>query len=212
MVVDLQLEVPTRQWGLSMYKWPVVSFLNALAIMNFLLILCAGSYVAQPEHEVMVSLASSAASMRLMQNISKTECSTTKSYSVLLTTPEVIIQSYDKQGLKNVGGDEMYATLTHTSKSRALLAVGHVTDLTNGQYKLTFQALQGGKRDVTIGDSLYKLNMVLQYSCGDGFLPPPLKAKWKSGGQLSVSVPVTLLENGTVHVIEEPPMPTSIST
>lgn len=108
-----------------------------------------------------------------------------------------VLQSFVGTSRKSVGGDEFYMTLLRKNDS-AVLAVGHATDLQDGRYDVKFQLSQIGGH-VPTGD--YTTMNVLQYSCSEGFLPPPLKAGWDNGHFVNLPVEVD-----TRNIISPPPI------
>ena len=139
-----------------------------------------------------------------------TTCYPTTYYHVVQVDQDsgtVHFQSYCGSTEKTIGGDEFYPTIvlkSNMSETEQVVAVGHVTDLRDGLYNVSFQSLTENVL-LKISDEQHKtysnfLTIVLQYCCGDGELPPPAKQNRFDGGAINKVVPV-------IYPSSLPPLP-----
>eukprot|EP00957_Ditylum_brightwellii_P211619 15366385-Ditylum_brightwellii.AAC.1 len=144
----------------------------------------------------------------LLLHTQQQQCYPTTSYRLFDIDQDshaIILQSHYGSFKKTVGGDEFYPTILF--KDDIVVAVGHVTDLFNGQYAVVFKSLvpldyyNNDTNIDTTDDLLYKITYtkshnafsiknILQYSCGDGILPPPTKEFRFDSGALNREVPI----------------------
>ena len=148
------------------------------------------------------------------------QCYPTTSYSLVQIDPvsrAVILKSHYDDGLKEktMGGDEFYPTVvfnnnnndnTSSGTNEQVIGVGRVSDLSNGQYAVVFESLVALESFVNeyaanadaatpfynislLGDG-FSLRTILQYSCGDGILPPPSKEFRPDNGAINTELPI----------------------
>ena len=113
----------------------------------------------------------------------------------------ILLQSYYGSTVKTMGGDEFYPTITlnnPVSGKEEVMAVGRVSELSEGRYALYFKSLNENVlynisdqqiKSIKRGTG-YFLNIMLQYSCSEGMLPPPAKYHRSDGGAINKLVPV----------------------
>jgi len=132
-------------------------------------------------------------------------CDPTTNYRLSqLQGQEIILQSYYGSKEKTTGGDEFYSTIIFNNSpadSSTVVAVGRVSDLSDGRYAVVFKSLVelekydnfpdtrsrfynvsltnnsngNGNGNGNGNNSGFALKNILQYSCGEGALPPPSK-------------------------------------
>lgn len=103
-----------------------------------------------------------------------------------------VFQTFSNEIPKTNGGDEFYI-IDQKKNTYA------VTDLHNGSYQISCYGL------------MY-LNVTLQYTCGHGSFPPPLKKNWRYGGaknrtflwKTKCNTPISVLINNQTHDCQIP--------
>ena len=100
---------------------------------------------------------------------------------VSLDTTTWILHTHDIHGAKkSVGGDEFY--IYYQQSRRAIMAVSNTSDLGNGSYALNFTTHPFLKRRPRVGRGIGMLVVWLEYSCGIGYIPRPLRDSWSTNG------------------------------
>lgn len=97
-------------------------------------------------------------------------CEVTTNYTV----HESHVESYNKY----IGGDEFYMEALDTSEN--VVAVAKVKDKLRGIYPYTWIPLKTS--------SFQKVRITTQYSCGKGYVNPPLKNTWPDSGAIIKSI------------------------
>ena len=110
-------------------------------------------------------------------------CNATAQFNLMTTSPYWTLQAVDDDGhVKTVGGDEIYVTYHHS--------VAKVEDHRNGTYSLDFVTPPLPRHREEPPPPRGNLTVQMQYTCGMGFLPPPTKENWRSGGSIPHSITV----------------------
>ena len=112
-----------------------------------------------------------------------TSCVNTNSYEVIDRSSK----SWTMQSLKSVygqllpkqlGGDEFYMTIVCQEQQHPLVA--HAVDMRDGRYSVEFHTNMGANTAIILQSSC-RVVLTLQYTCGFGSSPPPLKANFSDG-------------------------------
>ena len=110
-------------------------------------------------------------------------CRATAQFTLTTTRPRWTLQAVDDEGhAKYFGGDEFYVTYHHS--------VAKVEDHRNGTYSLDFVTPPLPRHREEPPPARGNLTVHMQYTCGMGFLPPPTKENWTSGGAIDHSITV----------------------
>lgn len=138
-------------------------------------------------------------------------CYPTTSYRLLgidSNSTAAIFQSYYGSNQKTMGGDEFYPMILFNSTQETepqVVAVGRVSDLEDGRYMVKYSSLlslfehqnvrhtfRPSFYNVSLGKTTkFQFQTILQYSCGDGGLPPPTKLYKTDHGALNRKIPLS---------------------
>jgi len=119
-------------------------------------------------------------------------CASTSSYQVI----DVTSKSWTMQSLESVhgqslpkpfGGDEFYMSIVCQEQQQPLVA--YTVDMTDGRYLVKFRTNMEINTHIILQSSCHVV-LTLQYTCGFGSLPPPLKANFSDGLYINKVIPV----------------------
>ena len=145
-------------------------------------------------------------------------CSLTSQVRIERYDTHWVLQTLDGRGnYKTKGGDEFYVTYTEASNrhknSNATnptpTAVARVTDQQDGSYRLDFvtvpmTATTNQNADENVDMKRGTLHVVLQYSCGIGQIPQPVKDKWPTGGSSAIAFSISNVPRPYCRVFKPP--------
>lgn len=119
-----------------------------------------------------------------------TSCASTNGYQVI----DVSLKHWTMQSLQSVrgqsiakqlGGDEFYMTIVCHEQQHPLVA--YAVDMTDGRYFVEFRTNMDANTHIILRSSC-RVVLTLQYTCGFGSLPPPLKANFSDGRYINKEV------------------------
>ena len=153
-----------------------------------------------PRLEAMMADADDKSSLQNCRPTAQVQIQILQNGEIKNKTTNWILYTFDDSGTpKHQGGDEFYVTFHHhndnnnnsnnNTDNNPPSAVAFITDRHDGSYELDFVVppllvanYNSSELQNTIGGGT--LSVYLQYTCGMGFLAPPVKDEWTEGGAL----------------------------